>query len=178
MGTRDQALNASVELLGTQGIRALTHGRVDAAAGLPKGSASNHFRTRADLLHAVVDHLVATEQHTFAAEGPPQNVDDLVASLSTFIREATGPQRTLTAARLALFTEAFHDPEVRAVLAAGRSQVESAAARVLETLGFPQPFATARRVLTQVDGAILHHLAFGPDAGPEEVEASLRACLT
>ena len=48
--TRERSLAAAASLVGTQGTRALTHARVDAEAGLPRGSTSNHFRTRASLL--------------------------------------------------------------------------------------------------------------------------------
>jgi hypothetical protein len=48
--TKVRALDAAIELLGTEGLRALTHVRVDLRAGLPKGSTSNYFRTRAALL--------------------------------------------------------------------------------------------------------------------------------
>ncbi len=51
MGTRrDDLLDAAICVLGESGIRGLTHRAVDAAAGLPAGSASNLFRTRDALL--------------------------------------------------------------------------------------------------------------------------------
>lgn len=176
MRTRERALGAAVELLGTQGIRALTHGRTDAAAGLPKGSTSNHFRTRADLIHAVVDHIVASEQRVFAAGGPPQNLDEFVTSLRAFIREATGPQRTLTVARLACFVEAVHDAQIRAALADGRRAIEGATAGALEALGLPRPFSAARRLLAHVDGMILHQLTF-KQMTEEDVASALQAGL-
>ena len=55
--TKVRVLEAAVELLGTEGLRALTHARVDAQAGLPKGSTSNYFRTRAQLLIGVNDWI-------------------------------------------------------------------------------------------------------------------------
>ena len=39
--TKVRVLEAAVELLGTEGLRSLTHARVDERAGLPKGSTSN-----------------------------------------------------------------------------------------------------------------------------------------
>ncbi|HEX5919668.1 MAG TPA: TetR family transcriptional regulator, partial [Nocardioides sp.] len=42
---RTVLLDAALELVGTQGMRGLTHRAVDAAAGLPAGSTSNYFRT-------------------------------------------------------------------------------------------------------------------------------------
>ena len=58
---RERALDAAVELLGTQGVRALTHLRVDERAVLPRGSTSNCFRTRAALLQGVVQHMLDAE---------------------------------------------------------------------------------------------------------------------
>lgn len=55
-----------IELLGTQGLRALTHGRVDARAGLPRGSTSNHFRTRQALLGACDPQVAATAVMAYA----------------------------------------------------------------------------------------------------------------
>lgn len=59
--TRTRALDAAIDLLGTEGLRALTHGRVDERAGIPKGSTSNYFRTRAALLSGVVARIVERE---------------------------------------------------------------------------------------------------------------------
>ena len=51
--------------MGTQGLRALAHTRVDERAGLPKGSTSNYFRTDQALLSGIVDTL--EELDTLAA---------------------------------------------------------------------------------------------------------------
>ena len=64
--TRDRALDAAVELVGEQGIRALTHARVDERAGLPKGSTSNWFRTRDALVAGVITWLAESERAEFA----------------------------------------------------------------------------------------------------------------
>jgi DNA-binding transcriptional regulator YbjK len=49
-------------VLGRSGIPSLTHRAVDAAAGLPAGSTSNHFSTRDALLNAVVERFAARER--------------------------------------------------------------------------------------------------------------------
>lgn len=64
---REQVLDAAVELLAVRGLRALTHRGVDETAGLPAGSASNHFRTRKALLHGVSAHLVARDERAVLA---------------------------------------------------------------------------------------------------------------
>jgi DNA-binding transcriptional regulator YbjK len=58
---RQRVVDAAIELLGREGVRALTHLRIDQHAGPPKGTASNYFRIRAALLHGVGDAMVASE---------------------------------------------------------------------------------------------------------------------
>src|SRR5688500_11030085 len=123
--TRNRALDAAVELLGTEGLRALTHARVDARAGLPRGSTSNHFRTRRALLSGVVDHVAAVQSQEASGALEVATAGDLVDALCALLERATGPERTLTAARFALFVEAGHDPDLREPLARGRAAVEA-----------------------------------------------------
>ena len=65
---RERVLAAAIDLVGARGVRSLTHVRVDAAAGLPKGSTSNHFRTRAALIAGVIDAIATAERDELAAE--------------------------------------------------------------------------------------------------------------
>src|SRR4051812_22609138 len=99
--TKDRALQAALELLGTGGIRALTHARVDARAGLPRGSTSNYFRTRSALLVGAVEELGAREASEVAAALPPDSAGGLLEVLCAQFRAATTEGRELTAARFA-----------------------------------------------------------------------------
>src|SRR5918911_360744 len=58
-GRRERLLDAAIEIVGVQGLSALTHRAVDAAAGVPTGTTSNYWRTRQALLDALVDRVVA-----------------------------------------------------------------------------------------------------------------------
>lgn len=176
-GNRERALRAALEIAGEQGIRALTHGRVDAVAGLPAGSTSNHFRTRSALLHATVDQLAQEERRALAPAGAPATSEELVEALAGVVAAASGPHRGLAAARYAFFAEGVHDPHVRATLARARERIEMWTAQTLEGIGVPRPFAAARRVLTYLDGAILHRLVFG-DTGDlgDDLGALVRSC--
>jgi DNA-binding transcriptional regulator YbjK len=174
---RDRALHAALAIAGSQGLRALTHGRVDSTAGLPAGTASNHFRTRAALLHATVDHLVKAEQSAFASGSTPETMDDLIEAIAQFTRDAVGAQRELTAARYAFFVEGFHDPHIRETLAQARHRIDVWAAQSLEMLGVSRPFAAAGRILTYVDGAILHAFAFDGISRVEDIAVAVRSLL-
>ena len=91
---------------------------------------------------------------------------------------ANGTHRTLAAARVAFFVEAFHDAHVRAVLTDARAHIDTWAVQILEGLQFPQPDTAARIILTYVDGVILHTLAFGSnhDIRPD-IRAVVHSCL-
>ena len=104
-------------------MRALTHGRVDAAAGLPKGSTSNHFRTRAALLDGVMTWMLEQQLGEVGTAFEVGSVDELVDMLTGLFAHMTGPDREVTGARMVLIVEAAHDPDLRTALAAGRRTV-------------------------------------------------------
>lgn len=121
---RDEVLAAAVDLLGREGLHGLTHGRVDRAAGLPAGTASNHFRTRAALVTAVADALAARRLADGAGahdEGLALGWFELLiaARREPWIAEAIAPMR----ARMAELVERQRDdrlpittPELMALL--------------------------------------------------------------
>lgn len=160
--TKDRALRAAQEVLGTQGIHGLTHARVDAAAGLPKGSTSNYFRTRAALVRGVIDALEEDERAEWSAQaGDGFGLDDAVEALARTVEDSCGPHRVRTVARYALFVEGMHDAQVAEPVRVARERLELWAAAALEAFGAPDPRAAARTVLAYLDGVILHRLAFG-----------------
>ena len=63
MDRRTIALDAALTVIGRDGMRALTHRAVDAEAGFPPGTTSNHFRTRHALLDGALGRLI---QHDLA----------------------------------------------------------------------------------------------------------------
>src|SRR3954454_9248013 len=91
--TRERALEAAMELLGAEGVRALSHARVDARAGLPAGSTSNWFRTRRALLAGVVDWMAERERADSDPSGVPvaSGVQGLIDGLCAMVEVQTGP---------------------------------------------------------------------------------------
>ena len=170
--TRLRVLEAAVELLGTEGLRALTHARVDEQAGLPRGSTSNYFRTRAALLTGVGDWIVETElSQVGAAAAIPQTRADLVDMLCGLVEVVTGPNRTLTAARLTVFMEANHDPEIRASVSRGRTAMEEYLLTTLTRLGATDPLVGTHTLMACAEGVILHRIARHDDSDPRPLFA-------
>lgn len=157
--TRERALDAAIDLLGNQGLRALTHARVDERAGLPKGSTSNYFRTRQALLVGVVDRLVELEMPEVGTTFSPASADEFVDALCGLLDHLTWTRRTQTAARLVLFVEASHNETLREALTRGRAGMESTAVVALARLGARDPQAAAIAVAACFEGLLLHRIA-------------------
>lgn len=149
-------------LIGTAGIRALTHGRVDTAAGLAPGSTSNHFRTRAALLHGVIGWIA--EQERADVDVPEiRSEDDLVTALTRVIEVQSAPPLAVRSrARYALFLEA--DPDTAAPLRAQREGFERWTQAILTSLGGPGAAERAPFLMATCDGLLLHRLTVDPQA--------------
>jgi AcrR family transcriptional regulator len=162
---RDDLLDAAISVLGRSGIHGLTHRAVDAAAGLPAGSTSNHFRTRDALLNAVVERFAARERaiwEELAATMCPVTPQELARALAVFAKEATGPHRTLTLARYAILVEAGIHPSLRAQLSATGARVNAWFMNWLRIAGSTDPEHDAPIIMNHYTGIVLHELAI-PD---------------
>ena len=170
---RERALAAALHLLGTQGIKALTHARVDAAAGLPRGSTSNAFRTRAALLSGAVEAILADELPHVDEGFRPPTAEAMVEGIAALLDHLTGPGRTATTARLVLFLEGSHDADVRVALSAGRAQLIEMTAAHLAHFGAPDPATAAEAVAACMEGLILHRVARHDTSDPRPVLATV-----
>jgi DNA-binding transcriptional regulator YbjK len=163
---KGRALDAAIELLGTEGLRALTHARVDERASLPKGSTSNYFRTRAALLNGVSDWIVELEMRQVGPSEPPLSVDALIDTTVAVIEYSTGPNRVVTTARLVLFMEASHNPVIEQGIKRGREVIESWLVPTVAELGARNPRTAAAAMMAYSEGTILHRIARHDDTDP------------
>ena len=162
--TRARALEAAVDLLGTNGMRALSHARVDARAGLPPGSTSNWFRTRRALLGGVVDWIAEHERADFDPAAMPvvTGVDGLVEGLCAMAALQTGPFATRTRARYALFLELAGDPDLAEPLRRQRREFERWTEHIVAAAGIGDPAPATRALMALADGLLLHRLTVDP----------------
>lgn len=167
-----------MELLGTAGLRALTHVRIDERAGLPKGSTSNHFRTRQALLLGVVEWILQRELPEVGTAFSPASADELVDALCGLFDFVTRASRTVTTARLVLFMEASHNTALREALSEGRSAMTETARPALAALGARDPLAAGLAIAACFEGLILHNIARHDDTDPRPTfELVVRAAL-
>ncbi|WP_461473302.1 TetR/AcrR family transcriptional regulator [Microbacterium sp. HJ5] len=167
-------------MVGTEGIRALTHARVDERAGLPKGSTSNWFRTRAALVAGVATWLAESERADFGGTEAPaiDTPEQLIDALSQVIALQSGPLAPRTKARFALFLEGAGDAEMLAPLLAQRRVFVEWTTALLARVGARSPDEAVRALMAAGDGLILHRVTVDPDAEIRPVvERAVRACL-
>lgn len=178
--TRTRALEAALELVGEEGIRALTHARVDERAGLPKGSTSNWFRTREALVAGVVAWLAETERAEFAAGGSPpvETPTQLIDALCDLIELQTGPLAARTRARYALFLDGAGDAGLLAPLLDQRAAYVEWTMAILARVGAKAPVDAARTLMAACEGLNLHRVTVDPEAAVRPVvERAVRACI-
>jgi AcrR family transcriptional regulator len=164
-GRRENLLDAAIAVLGGSGIHGLTHRAVDAAAGLPGGSTSNHFRTRDALLGAVIERISARERAVWeeiAARVIPTTPEELARGMTILAHEATGPHRALVLARYAILVDAGIHPSLRARLMAVGAQVNTWFLYWLRMAGSTDPERDAPILMNHWTGLVLHELAM-PD---------------
>jgi DNA-binding transcriptional regulator YbjK len=168
--TRERALDAALQLLGTEGVRSLTHARIDSSAGLPPGSTSNWFRTRRALLRGVVDHLAEQERGDVDPSGVPSvhGTEELIEVLCLLFEAQTGPFAARTRARYSLWLDLGSDSELGAPLRHQRHEFERWTEQLIRGAGLPDPAGAPKAIMALSDGLILHRLTVDPslDARP------------
>ncbi len=180
--TRQRLLDAALELVAEDGVQAVTHRAVEQRAGVARGSTRYHFKTRDELLEALVDHVAQIDtaliEHVGEGVGdspglgdPPHDLDRLAdgtpVALSADDQERA--MRALTAGFLAdprqslvrfeLYLYAARRPELQEVMTRWRRAFLAVGAAYLEAQGAPQPEAGAALMSAAMDGIMLHALS-------------------
>ncbi|MEV8365420.1 TetR/AcrR family transcriptional regulator [Streptomyces niveus] len=121
LARRSALVDAAIEVLARDGARGLTFRAVDVEAGVPKGTASNYFTSRDELLnqvgHRIYERLIPDEA-TVAGMVTGPNTKARTAELVRQVVERVAAFRTGYLALLELRLEATRRPELRAVLTA------------------------------------------------------------
>ncbi|MEU5991645.1 TetR family transcriptional regulator C-terminal domain-containing protein [Spirillospora sp. NPDC047418] len=174
--------DTALALLADRGMRGLTHRAVDAAAGLPPGSASNLARTRAALLELALARLTELEEGRFTGTGagapPGLSRDALAGRLAGVLHLQLTAGRAHTLARYELALEATRRPELRAVYDAAGRRFRDAARALLAAAGSADPAAHAQGLVALAEGLMFDAVAgAGADPSPERLRATVAAYL-
>src|ERR1700754_2709497 len=111
---RRELCDAAIQVLAEQGSRGLTHGQVDRCAGVPEGTTSYYYRTRAALLRGVGKRVAEIDVANLRSV-----IDEPLDTLSPFahlaeltMMQADGPGLMLNRARHELLMGAARDPDL------------------------------------------------------------------
>lgn len=159
--------DSAIGLIVSDGMRALTHRAVDAAAGIPSGSTSSYARTRSALLELVVDELErralrdAAELGSAAAseDSPELDLDQAVNAICGLIR-TLAERRPDMRARYALILE-LNDSDLRRRLT-DRGVVHERSVEVatglLRRAGLPASRGDVEVLIDLTDALVLHRM--------------------
>jgi AcrR family transcriptional regulator len=164
---RPQVLaDAAIGLIAGRGMRSLTHRAVDAAAGVPIGTTSNHFRTRRELLRGVLIRIAAINEERLArlpgpaagSAGAPASRAErfaeagaLAERVALFVDGQISAHRPATLARMACEIEVASDPDLREILHSG-DIFRRMAIGAVSRLGAADPPRQADGLIALLDG--------------------------
>lgn len=158
---RSALADAGIRVLAEEGARGLTHRAVDAAAGTPRGTASNYFPTRDDLISALVDRI--GERLTPA----PENASSRAARspdrklFADYLRDVVRRLSADPHVSLALFElrlEAARRPAVATALGAWRQRAFQEDVAFNDGSGLPGGRTEIALFHYAIDGLMLDHL--------------------
>lgn len=159
MTRQQQVLDAAIRVLGTGGMRHLTHRAVDTEAGLPQGSTSNHFRTRDALIGAVLGRLLERETALWTELSGDVTTPEALARAVGALVERLAEDRVLTLARHALLVEVAQRPELRGDVDRAHREIARWAVPLIAGLGSADPPADLALLLAVIDGLLANQLA-------------------
>jgi len=171
---RDRILQATLRLIGEQGVGAVTNRAVAKAAGVSLGSLTYHFPSQADLLREALDRFVDDEitrisgrVKALAAAGldPDQAADEVEKTIIGF---SYGPEEI---ANLELHLHAARDPALREAAERSIAAYDRLAAAVLGALGIPDAERHAPTVVALLYGLAIRRLSTGDSAATGTADA-------
>jgi DNA-binding transcriptional regulator YbjK len=175
--TRERILRTTLDLIGHEGIGALTNRRVADAAGVSLGSLTYHFDSQLDLIRECLILLVGEEVvrlEGIAAEirRARPGVEQVAVEVERVVREQG--RRIQQLAEIELHLRAARDPELHDASRRCFAAYEGVAEAALEALEVPDPERHARSIVAMMYGLALRRLG----TGDEDVSGLAESLLT
>ncbi|MER7664744.1 TetR family transcriptional regulator [Streptomyces sp. NPDC096193] len=175
LARRAALVDAAIEVLARDGARGLTFRAVDAEADVPKGTASNYFSNRDDLLNQAGGRIyerMRPDDATMEAMLTGPTTRARTAELVREVVERVTAFRTGYLALLELRLEATRRPELRAVLTARVSEDVEANVDHHLASGLPGDADAVRMIYLATNWLVVERLTL-PDVFPEKQAGDL-----
>ncbi|MCM2393329.1 TetR/AcrR family transcriptional regulator [Streptomyces albipurpureus] len=179
LARRAALVDGAIEVLAREGARGLTFRAVDIEAAVPKGTASNYFANRDDLLNQaggrIYERLTPDEEAMAdLVRGPATR--ERTAELVREVVDRVAAFRTGYLALLELRLEATRRPKLRALLTERVSNDVEANIAVHVASGLPGDPDAIRMIYLATNWLVLERLTL-PDVFPPEQAADLITSL-
>lgn len=180
---RRRALTAAVvRLIGRGGIAAVDHRAVAAEAGVPLGSTTYYFASKAEMIATALESVADGEVERLRAQldggaldVAPEAIPERVADV---FLHAWGADRLTHLAQFELFMGAARSPDLRPAAERWDRAYRELLTVALERAGAPDPDRRARILGSGLAGLLLDHVAVdGPPDELREQATDLIACL-
>lgn len=173
MSIKDSILAAGVELLNEKGIAALTQPQVARAAGIKQSHLTYYFPTRADLLLAIAEHVIASLMsdlsERFVANPEPEALADVIVA-----RMIEGiPPRVI----IGLIVAADAEPDIRQPLRNLIHFVRSQIQMLLSKVGLDDSPQSALMFHATIVGLAIMHQARMNTESEQEIREGLAAMM-
>jgi DNA-binding transcriptional regulator YbjK len=164
--TRERILRAALELIGREGISAVSNRRIAAAAGVSLGSLTYHYPSQVDLLRDSLLLFVGEEvarlegiAADLRARRPRPSTEEVAAEIQRIASQSV--ERPEQVAELELHLCASRDSALRDASRRCFAAYEGVAAAALEAFGVPDAQRHARAVVALMTGMGLQRLGSG-----------------
>lgn len=165
---RTTLADAGIRVLAQAGARGLTHRAVDAAAGTPRGTASNYFPTRDDLISALVDRIgerLTPDPETASSRAARTPDRELFADYLRDVVRRLSADPHVSLALFELRLEARRRPTVAKALGAWRQRAFQEDVAFNDDSGLPGGRTEIALLHYAIDGLMLDHLTTPIETG-------------
>ncbi len=175
--TRERILRTTLELIGEEGIAAVTNRRVATATGVSLGSLTYHYPSQVELLRDslllfVGEEVVWLEGIAADLRRRRPSVEQVAAEVEQIVGESSNRLQQLAEAELHL--RAARDPALQEASRRCFEAYEGVAEAALEMFSVPQADRHARAIVALMYGLALRRLG----TGQEEPSGLAEALLT
>ncbi|MGW1910155.1 TetR/AcrR family transcriptional regulator [Streptomyces sp. NPDC002076] len=165
---RQRIITAVLQIIGEDGVAAVTNRRIAKEAGVSLGSVTYHFETQHELLRESLLYFVREETRHFTELADQCQTEGLDVEDAASLAGQVACGSALDSAHPApfeLYLQAGRDERLRTAAAEAFRAYDLLAARILTALGVPDADRLAATTVALVMGLQLRRLATG---GPED----------
>jgi DNA-binding transcriptional regulator YbjK len=173
---RTRLADAAITTLAREGSRGLTHRAVDRTAGVAEGSTSYYFRTRLDLLRAIVRRMSDLDTASLPALAHADG-EEFEEAFTAAVQGLVTDGRERQLARYELTLEATRRPELREALLANAAPIHDRLTGQLAALGVPDPGDRAQDLLALLDGLLFSRLTAADGAPSPQATDAVRGLV-